>query len=247
MILRSLAIASVLLMGAVTLGLVQLNHEELLPLMGVLEPWLTPTDSATPTAAMRAPAKPGLPANQYRVNGELHELPASVSSWLGGSRITLSMKDAAASDVAGELARQARREVKMGIADAAQLTTLELEDAPFWHALMALCEAGDWGFTVYSQPGHPIEVESDPSGGKITSWAVAGPLLLVWHQGDANRVSLMIEPSSSAFLVKPKIDPEFSLVLDDGETQPWMAAAEMQDAMGGRAWELGNALPAELQ
>lgn len=248
MFLRAMAIALVLLAGAVTIGLVQLNHRELFPLLGkAAEPWLTPANTATPNAATRPDAKSALPAHQYRVNGKMHELPLAVRGWLGGVRITLSMKDAAASDVAAELSRQGRRELNIGMGDAAKLVSLDVQNAPFWHALMAFCETGGWGFTVYSQPGYPIGIETDPTGAMTTSWAVAGPLLFGWRGGDANSLYLEIEPSSSAFFREPMVNPEFSLQLADGETHPWMAAKEMQDGRGGRAWELGPELPGELR
>jgi len=225
MFLRTLAIVTVLAVGVATTGLVYQNHQAFFPL----------PDPATALARNGVALAP----YQYEVNGVVHELRPEVQRWVGGPKITLSLQNRPAAEVAAELSRQTQREINMGFGADVQLISLSLRNAPFWHALMALCQAGDWGFTIYSQPGLPIRIEDDPFGGKITAFAVEGPLLLGWVGGRKNKLRLLIEPSSSAFFVDPVIKPEFSVAFASGQQQALRPTAEAQDTMGGRAWELG--------
>lgn len=232
MVLRALAIATVLGLGVVTTGLVYKHHQAFFPLPG----------DSTALAASAVTLAP----HQYEVNGTVHELRAEVRRWVGGSTITLEMRDVPAAEVAAELSRLANREVTLGFGADTQIISLSLRNAPFWHALMALCQTGNWGFTIYGQPGHPIRVENDPFDGKVTAFTVEGPLMLAWIGGRKNKLKLLVEPTSSAFFLDPVINPDFSVMFDGGQQREMQAAKEAQDGMGGRAWELGPDLPGDV-
>jgi hypothetical protein len=166
----------------------------------------------------------------------------------------LDVKDQSVEKVLEQIAQQTGHEIKWsGFGNNPKNVTLSAKNAPLWAVLGALCEQGEWGFSVYAQPGHPIAVPGGFSH-PLRGHQVNGPVLLAWqglvetNEFDFSQsppksvkvttmiLDLMMDPNSNVEVREPVLNPDFSFVLADGSAVTLKADKEMQDGRGGRSW-----------
>jgi hypothetical protein len=207
-----------------------------------------------PKPAAPQPKPPTAVPETYQLNGKTFTNDPLLSATPQTPTITLEAKDQPVESVIAQLAEQTGHEIKSGgFGNNPKNVTLSAKDAPLWAVIGALCEQGGWGFSVYSQPGHPIGIPGGFSH-PLRGHQVNGPVLLAWHglvesdefdfsQNPPKSVKvttmildLMMDPNSNVEIQEPVLNPDFSFVLADGTTVTLKADKEMQDGRGGRSW-----------
>jgi len=202
------------------------------------------TEEPAPAAPATAPKKPapGSPG------------PVDLSTVPQSPRVTLEASERSPEEVLYKISRQSNHKIEWNESGEEKRLTLSLQNAFFWEAIMTVCEQGGWGFSMYAQPGNPIGIPGSFNAPPPRGYQVAGPLLLVWHGLNEEStfdfstkpaksvkvtqlaLNLMVDPKSSARIMEPVLNPDFTFTLQGGRQVTVKSDREMQDGMGGRAW-----------